>query len=92
MLPFRLNLATWCATNDFNVGLLHADPTNPSTQTILSGLAENIPVSFLVGGLSSSHRQNIQIANQALKRWYQWRCVFAGGTDYDQPHPGLYAD
>ena len=59
-------LLEWCSTNDFNIGLLHADPTNPSTQTILSNLADNIPVSFLVGGITSSHRQNIQIADQVM--------------------------
>jgi hypothetical protein len=26
-------LGDWCNANDFNVGLLHADPTNPATQT-----------------------------------------------------------
>ena len=59
-------LADWCAANDFNIGLLHADPTNRSTQTILSNLAEQIPASFLVGGITSSQRQNLQISNQVL--------------------------
>ena len=61
------NLLNWCSNNDFNVGLLHADPTNSSAQAILSNLSDNIPVSFLVGGITSSHRQNIQIANQAMQ-------------------------
>ncbi len=59
-------LASWCSSNDFNVGLLHADPTNPATQTLLSNLAEDIPTAFLVGGITSSHGRNIQIANQVL--------------------------
>ncbi len=59
-------LTDWCSANDFNVGLLHADPTNPSSQTILNNLADNIPASFLVGGVSSSHHQNIQFSNQVM--------------------------
>ena len=59
-------LAAWCSTNDFNVGLLHADPTNPATQALLAQLGEGIPAAFLVGGITSSHGANIQFANQAL--------------------------
>ena len=32
-------LAEWCSANDFNVGLVHADPHNPATQTLLEQLA-----------------------------------------------------
>lgn len=60
-------LLDWCSSNDFNMGLLHADPTNPSTQTILSNLSDNIPVSFLVGGITSSQGQNFQIANEPVQ-------------------------
>ena len=60
-------LLDWCGANDFNFGLLHADPTNPATPTILSKLSDKIPVSFLAGGITSSRRQNIQIANQPLQ-------------------------
>lgn len=59
-------LADWCSANDFNVGLLHADPTNPATQALLEQLGNNIPASFLVGGITSSRGANIQFANQAL--------------------------
>jgi len=60
-------LADWCNANDFNVGLLHADPSNPVTQTLLKKLGEDIPTAFLVGGITSSHGANIQFANQALR-------------------------
>ncbi len=59
-------LADWCGANDFNVGLLHADPTNPATQALLAQLSNDIPAAFLVGGITSSRGANIQFANQAL--------------------------
>ena len=59
-------LAAWCGANDFNVGLLHADPTNPATQALLAQLSNDIPAAFLVGGITSSRGANIQFANQAI--------------------------
>lgn len=59
-------LVDWCKANDFNVGLLHADPTNPATQPLLAQLGNDIPAAFLVGGITSSRGANIQFANQAL--------------------------
>ena len=59
-------LANWCAANDFNVGLIHADPGNSATQSLLTQLGEEIPTAFLVGGITSSRKHNIQFANQAL--------------------------
>ncbi len=64
VLPDELN--DWCAANDFNVGLLHADPSNPATQALLAQLANDIPAAFLVGGITSSRGANIQFANQAI--------------------------
>jgi len=45
-------LAQWCGANDFNVGLLHADPENPATQALLALLGNDIPAAFLVGGIT----------------------------------------
>lgn len=59
-------LADWCDANDFNVGLLHADPENPGAQTLLAQLGDNIPAAFLVGGVSSSRGRYIQFANEAM--------------------------
>jgi small ligand-binding sensory domain FIST len=59
-------LADWCGANDFNVGLLHADPTNPATQALLGQLGNDIPAAFLVGGITSSRGANIQFVNQAI--------------------------
>ena len=61
------DIANWCNTNDFTVGLLHADPTNASTQTQLARLEEDIPTAFLVGGITSSRTLNIQFANRVLQ-------------------------
>ena len=59
-------LADWCGANDFNVGLVHADPENPATQALLTLLGDDIPAAFLVGGVTSSRGRYIQFANQAL--------------------------
>jgi small ligand-binding sensory domain FIST len=59
-------LASWCNANDFNVGLLHADPSNVSTQPLLKSLEAEIPTAFLVGGITSSRGSNAQFANQLL--------------------------
>jgi len=61
------DIANWCNSNDFTVGLLHVDPTNAATQTQLAQLEEDIPTAFMVGGITSSRAQNIQFANQALQ-------------------------
>lgn len=59
-------LASWCNANDFNVGLLHADPGNVSTQPLLKNLDDVIPTAFLVGGITSSRGSNAQFANGIL--------------------------
>jgi small ligand-binding sensory domain FIST len=60
-------LADWCEANDFNVGLLHADPTNHSTQALLAQIGDDIPTAFLVGGITSSRGANVQFANRAMQ-------------------------
>ena len=59
-------LADWCNKNDFNVGLLHADPDNEIAQLLLEKLGNDIPSSFLVGGITSSRGRNIQFADNAI--------------------------
>ena len=58
------DLAEWCAANDFNVGLLHADPETINLQPLLARLGEEIPAAFLVGGISSSRGREAQFAGQ----------------------------
>ena len=60
-------LADWCAANDFNVGLLHADPATANLQALLVQLGDDIPAAFLVGGISSSRGRNAQFAGQVLQ-------------------------
>lgn len=60
-------LAAWCGANEFNVGLLHADPNAADVQALLARLGTDIPAAFLVGGVTSSRGRNIQFANQALQ-------------------------
>ena len=60
-------LASWCSANDFNVGLLHADPQTANLQPLLAKLGEDIPTSFLVGGISSSRGRNAQFAEEVLQ-------------------------
>ena len=57
-------LLSWCNANDFNAGLLHADPGNPNTQPLLESLEKNIPTAFLVGGITSSRGSHAQFANK----------------------------
>lgn len=57
-------LMEWCEQNDFNVGLIHADPDNSNVQPLIYQLGEDIPGAFLVGGITSSRDHNIQFANQ----------------------------
>jgi len=60
-------LTDWCGGNDFNVGLLHADPETANLQALLDRLGNDIPTAFLVGGITSSRRRNVQFAGQALQ-------------------------
>jgi small ligand-binding sensory domain FIST len=53
----------WLNQNENYFGLLHGDPTNPDTHRLISMLADHLPNSFFVGGLSSSHNWNPQVAD-----------------------------
>ena len=60
-------LADWCGGNDFNVGLLHADPATADLQSLLARLDVDIPTAFLVGGISSSRGREAQFAGQVYQ-------------------------
>jgi small ligand-binding sensory domain FIST len=60
-------LTEWCGVNDFNVGLLHADPATANLQALLAQLGDDIPAAFLIGGISSSRGRNAQFAGQAFE-------------------------
>jgi len=56
----------WIQNDEFHFGILHGDPTNPSTPTLVTQLADRTPGAFFVGGLTSSNGTNPQVANDIL--------------------------
>jgi small ligand-binding sensory domain FIST len=53
--------------NDFNVGLLHADPATANLQPLLARLGDDIPAAFMIGGISSSHGREAQFAEHVFQ-------------------------
>jgi small ligand-binding sensory domain FIST len=47
--------------------IVHADPFNRRVTELVAGLAERMESGFLVGGLTSSRRQNLQIADRVTE-------------------------
>jgi small ligand-binding sensory domain FIST len=47
-------------------GIIHADPLNPETQQLISGLQQRLENGFLVGGLTSSRDAHYQVADALL--------------------------
>ncbi len=58
------DLSEWCGANDFNVGLLHADPETVNLQPLLARLGDEIPAAFMIGGISSARGREAQFAGQ----------------------------
>ncbi len=52
----------WLEAHPLNVGLVHADPTDPLTPSLLQRIETEVPGAFLVGGLGSGERAGLQIA------------------------------
>lgn len=52
-----------CGNVPANFAVVHADPGNREIPDLVTRLAERVESGFLVGGLVSSRRQNIQIAD-----------------------------
>lgn len=50
-----------------NFAIVHADPHNRHVTDLVSRLAERVESGFLVGGLTSSRRQNLQIADSVTE-------------------------
>ena len=53
---------SWLERDEFHFGILHADPTHPSTPALIDELAMRVPGAFFVGGLTSSNGANLQVA------------------------------
>jgi small ligand-binding sensory domain FIST len=52
-----------CGARAANFAIVHADPKNSDVPDLIAGIAGKVESGFLVGGLSSSRRQNLQIAD-----------------------------
>jgi small ligand-binding sensory domain FIST len=54
----------WLGSAQPHVGLIHADPANPLTESLIRQLAERTVTGFLVGGLASSRTNARVIADE----------------------------
>jgi len=56
-----------CGSAPANFAIVHADPYNRHVSGLVSRMAERVESGFLVGGLTSSRRQNLQIADDVTE-------------------------
>jgi small ligand-binding sensory domain FIST len=52
-----------CGAGAANFAVVHADPRNSEVLSLVSGLAGKVESGFLVGGLTSSRKLNLQVAD-----------------------------
>ncbi len=60
---FLATQQAWLARHAVNLGVVHADPTDPATPLHLQALERGIPGVFLVGGLGSGQAADLQVAS-----------------------------
>ncbi len=60
-------VSSYCKQDLPHVGVIHGDPSNPSTPTIIEKISEAVPSAYLVGGLTSSNAENYQVANEIIQ-------------------------
>lgn len=60
-------VALRCGDSPANFAIVHADPANGELSDLVTTLAGKVESGFLVGGLSSSRRRNIQFADRVLE-------------------------
>jgi small ligand-binding sensory domain FIST len=53
-----------CGGRNAHFAIVHADPQNHEVPELIAGIAAKVESGFLVGGLSSSRRRNVQIADK----------------------------
>jgi small ligand-binding sensory domain FIST len=53
-----------CGERAANFAVVHADPANSSVPALIAGIAAKLESGFIVGGLSSSRAENLQIAEK----------------------------
>jgi small ligand-binding sensory domain FIST len=56
-----------CGGSQAAFAIVHADPQNAQLSEIVTQLARKVETGFLVGGLTSSRRQNLQIADRVIE-------------------------
>jgi small ligand-binding sensory domain FIST len=56
-----------CGGGPAALAIVHADPHNRSIAELVTGLAGKVESGFLVGGLVSSRRQNVQVAGNPIE-------------------------
>ncbi|HYK14587.1 MAG TPA: FIST N-terminal domain-containing protein [Burkholderiales bacterium] len=56
-----------CGDRPANFAIVHADPRNSEVPELIAGLAGKLESGFVVGGLTSSRRQNTQIADKVTE-------------------------
>ncbi len=56
-----------CGNAPANIAIVHADPFNRGVGDLVGHLAERVESGFLVGGLTSSRRQNLQVADEIVE-------------------------
>jgi len=61
------NVALKCGEAAPNFAIVHADPLNRRLSELVQRLAGKVESGFLVGGLTSSRRQNVQIADGVVE-------------------------
>lgn len=63
-----INLARLkCGERAANFAIVHADPRNSEVPDLITRIAGKVDSGFLVGGLSSSRRKNLQIADKVIE-------------------------
>jgi small ligand-binding sensory domain FIST len=56
-----------CGGSQAAFAIVHADPQNPQLTELIPQLADKLESGFLLGGLTSSRQQNLQIADRVIE-------------------------
>jgi len=56
-----------CGSAEAAFAIVHADPHNADVNEVVKTLASKVETGFLVGGLTSSRQQNLQIADRVIE-------------------------
>lgn len=64
--PYLTEHKHWIQQNLATFGIIHGDPTNPSTPELMENLSAGLGEGFFVGGLTSSQTLNLQVADEVV--------------------------